>query len=89
MDSSHELAQEHLRKLLVGLLGPRLKGVTGFGVRWDRELNQPTLGVFLDRPDALALVRTKLPTTIGDLPVRVTARGPAHAAAAGTTLSTQ
>jgi hypothetical protein len=63
------------------LLGPRLKGVNGFGVRWDRELNQPTLGVYLDRPEREAFVRQHLPSEIDDLPVRVTTRGGAQASA--------
>jgi hypothetical protein len=72
-------AQKRLEEELVGALGRGLPGITGYGARWDDNVGGMALGVFVDKPEAAATVRRKLPPRIEDLPVRVISRSRARA----------
>jgi hypothetical protein len=67
-------AEDQLHQMLRGLLGPMLKGLSGFGARWDRQEKGLTLGVYLDPSVDAEKVKQGLPKSIDDLPVRVSRR---------------
>lgn len=76
---SIELAKQRLEAALKRILGQELRGVTGYGARWDKDTGTIALGVLVDEHQDTEMLRQALPSTINDMPVQVSHRPPAKA----------
>jgi hypothetical protein len=74
---TEERAKTLLRSALENLLGPKLPGISGYGVALDRRTRELGLDVHVAKPRAADRLAHDLPPRIGGLPVRVSVAGPA------------